>query len=287
MIPLIFTNGGTMKIVTDTAALYTPTEGEKLGLKVFPLSVAINGKTYREFVDIGSEEFLKEVRAGAIPTSSQPPVGEMIELFEEEKEDLIVLSMADGLSGTYQSTVGARNSVKDNEHIHVLNTKTLCGPQHYLVSKALKMKEEGLDTQTIIEEMNRLIESSISFLIPSDFDFLKRGGRLTPLAATIGGMMKIIPVMIQSDDGRRIEKFAIKRTLKKGVDAIIEYLKSKEIDGEYIISISHAGVKEKAEEVMSQIQASLPDCKIELWDLSPAFITQGGPDCIAIQTIKM
>lgn len=276
-----------MKIITDTASLYTPEQGCELGLKVFPLSVSINGKTYREFVDIGSEEFLKEVKAGGIPTSSQPSVGEMIELFEEENEELIVLSMADGLSGTYQSTVGAKNSIKENNHIHVLNTQTLCGPQHYLVSKALKMKEEGFNTQQILNEMNRLIETSISFLIPSDFDFLKRGGRLTPLAATIGGMMKIIPVMTQTKDGKRLEKFTIKRTLKKAVEVIIDDLKTKGVNAEYIISVSHAGIKEKAEEVIEQIKASLPDCKIELWNLSPAFITQGGPDCIAIQAIKM
>lgn len=276
-----------MKIITDTASLYTPEQGCELGLKVFPLSVSINGKTYREFVDIGSEEFLKEVKAGGIPTSSQPSVGEMIELFEEENEELIVLSMADGLSGTYQSTVGAKNSIKENNHIHVLNTQTLCGPQHYLVSKALKMKEEEFNTQQILNEMNRLIETSISFLIPSDFDFLKRGGRLTPLAATIGGMMKIIPVMTQTKDGKRLEKFTIKRTLKKAVEVIIDDLKTKGVNAEYIISVSHAGIKEKAEEVIEQIKASLPDCKIELWNLSPAFITQGGPDCIAIQAIKM
>lgn len=276
-----------MKIVTDTAALYTPAEGKALGLTVFPLCVSLNGKTYREFVDIGSEAFLKEVKAGATPTSSQPSVGEMIELFEEEKEEMIVLSMADGLSGTYQSTVGAKNSIENNEHIHIVNTKTLCGPQHYLVSKALQMKAEGRDIQTILNEMNRLIETSVSFLIPSDFDFLKRGGRLTPLAATLGGMMKIIPVMTQTADGKQLEKFAIKRTLKKAVDAIIEDFKAKGINAEYIISVSHAGVKEKAEEVIEQIRASLPECKIELWNLSPAFITQGGPDCIAIQTIKM
>lgn len=276
-----------MKIITDTASLYTPEQGCELGLKVFPLSVSINGKTYREFVDIGSEEFLKEVKAGGIPTSSQPSVGEMIELFEEENEELIVLSMADGLSGTYQSTVGAKNSIKENNHIHVLNTQTLCGPQHYLVSKALKMKEEGFNTQQILNEMNRLIETSISFLIPSDFDFLKRGGRLTPLAATIGGMMKIIPVMTQTKDGKRLEKFTIKRTLKKAAEVIIDDLKTKGVNAEYIISVSHAGIKEKAEEVIEQIKASLPDCKIELWNLSPAFITQGGPDCIAIQAIKM
>ena len=68
------------------------------------------------------------------------------------------------------------------------------------------------------EIMNHLSENHKSFLIPSDFDFLSRGGRLTPLAAKIAGLIKIVPVMTQTPDGKRLESAGIKRTMKKAVE---------------------------------------------------------------------
>ena len=274
-----------MKIVTDTSTLYSPKEGQELGITVLPLCVTVNKKTYREFVDIDSQQFLQLVKEG-IPSSSQPPAGELLEIFENKDEDILVISMADGLSGTYQSAVGMKNSLDENDHIHIINTKTLCGPHRYLVQKALTLKKEKKTLDEIKEEFHNSIQTVKSFLIPQDFDFLRRGGRLTPLAAKIGSLLKIVPVLIQTEDGKRLEKFAMKRTMSGAINEIIKHFKSAQINEDYRIYISHAGVLEKAQEVKEQLQKHFQNIAIELLDLSPAFITQGGPECIAIQIIK-
>lgn len=276
-----------MKIMTDTSSLYSPKEGNELGIKVLPLCVTINKETWKEFVDIDAKEFIKKVRDGGIPISSQPSVGETIEIFENETDDLLVISMADGLSGTYQSTVGARESIDKNDHIHCINSKTLCGPHRYMVKKAIEMRDAGKEFIEIKNEMLRLADNNISFLIPSDFDFLKRGGRLTPAAAAILGMLKIYPVMTQTEDGRRLEKFAMKRTLKAAVNEVSKKLEEFGAAENCLISISHADVEEQAKDVMGWIEKKFPNAQIELLELSPAFITQGGPGCIAIQAVKL
>ncbi len=274
-----------MKIITDTSTLYSPAEGKEINLTVLPLSVTVNGKTYKEYVEIQPDEFIEIVRQGHVPTSSQPAVGETMEVFENTDDEMIVISMADGLSGTYQSAVGAKNSVDNNERIHVINTKTLCGPHRYMVNKALKMQKEGATTQQIIDEMNHLSENHKSFLIPSDFDFLSRGGRLTPLAAKIAGLIKIVPVMTQTPDGKRLESAGVKRTMKKAVEEAINQFKEMGVNENYLITISHAGVQEGAEKVRKQVQEAFPQTETEIVYLSCAFITQGGPGCIAIQAI--
>lgn len=276
-----------MRIVTDTGAMYSPEEGKQMGIDVLPLNVTVNGKTYKEYVDIFSDEYIEIVRQGHIPMSSQPSVGATMELFEEIKnEDTLVINMADGLSGTYQSTVGAKESIENNEKIHVINSMTLCGPQRYLVDKAVALRNEGKTLLEIKTELEELMKTGKSFLIPSDFDFLKRGGRLTPLAATIGGMLKIVPVMTQTDDGRRLEKFAMKKTMKGAIKDIIAYFQENGVNADYNIYITHAGALDKAEKTAEQIQSAMPEVHIEILDLSPAFITQGGPGCVAIQCIK-
>ena len=277
-----------MKIITDTGSLYSPEAGEKIGVEVLPLNVIIDKKSYKEFVDIQSDEFIELVKQGHVPSSSQPSIGMTMELFEKyPEEEILVINMADGLSGTYQSTLGAKESMEHNENIHVINSMTLCGPQKYLVEKAVELKEKGFSLDHIMKELHKSIATEKSFLIPQDFGFLKRGGRLTPLAATVGGMLKIPPIMTMTKDHKRLEKFAMKKTLKSAIKEVIKAFEELGVNEDYKIYVTHAGVLEQAKSVVAQVQAAFENVVIELYDLSPAFITQGGPGCIAIQTIKM
>lgn len=277
-----------MKIITDTGSLYSPEAGEKIGVEVLPLNVIIDKKSYKEFVDIQSDEFIELVKQGHVPSSSQPSIGMTMELFEKyPEEEILVINMADGLSGTYQSTLGAKESMEHNENIHVINSMTLCGPQKYLVEKAVELKEKGFSLDHIMKELHKSIATEKSFLIPQDFGFLKRGGRLTPLAATVGGMLKITQIMTMTKDHKRLEKFAMKKTLKSAIKEVIKAFEELGVNEDYKIYVTHAGVLEQAKSVVAQVQAAFENVVIELYDLSPAFITQGGPGCIAIQTIKM
>lgn len=277
-----------MKIITDSGSLFSPESGKALGVDVLPLNVIVDKKSYKEFVDIQSHEFLNLVKEGHIPSSSQPSIGETMELFEKyDGEDVLVIHMADGLSGTYQSTMSIKEDMNHPEKIHVINSMTLCGPEKYLVEKAVKLRDQGMGIDDLMKEIHKCIASEKSFLIPQDFNFLKRGGRLTPLAATVGGMLKIVPVMGKTSDGKRLEKFTIKKTIKTAVKEIIKALQEHGVDKDFMIYVSHGGVLEQAQSIVKQLQDAFENVKIELHELSPAFITQGGPGCIAIQTIHM
>lgn len=275
-----------MKIITDTASLFSPAEGKELGITVLPACAVINGEAYRDFEDISSEEILKLVDGGAVPTTSQPSVGDMLEVLENQEEEVLFLSIGDGLSGGYQNAMGVKNSMENGDKIHVIDTKTLAGAERYLVQKAIQLKAHGLHIGRIKEELQKCIDTSASFVIPVDFNFLKRSGRLTPIAAKIGSMIKIVPVLTQTEDMRRIAPFAIKRSRKKAVEAIVERLRSMGVDENYIISICHAGVYENAKEVLQQLKRQFANTTMELFSLSPTLVTHGGPGCIVIQAIR-
>lgn len=274
-----------MKIISDTPTLYSPKEGEALGITIIPACTIIDNKAYKDFEDISSEEFLKRVSEGAIATTSQPAIGDILEIFEESKEELLVLPLGDGLSGTYQNAVGAKNCIEDNAHIHVVNTKTLAGAQRYLVQKAKELHEQGIHVEAIISELKKSIESSISFVIPEDFDFLKRSGRLTPVAAKLASVIKIVPVLTQTEDKRKITLFTVKRSKKKALDAIIGRLKEIGVNEDYYISVSHAGIEKEAKKVLETIKEQFEAAKTELFELAPSLITHGGPGCVVIQAI--
>lgn len=274
-----------VKIVADSSTLYSVKQGEEAGIIITPLNVSINGNTYREFEDIDSKAFLELIEEGHMPSSSQPAIGEKMEIYEASSEDIIDLVMADGLSGTYQSACMAKNNVENNEHIHVVNTRTLCGPHRYLVNKAAAMTKENASWESIIEAVEASMNACFSFLIPMDYSFLKRGGRLTPAAAAVGGLLKLVPVMMQTEDGTRLEKFTIKRTMKSALEEIVKYFESKGVNEDYYVCVAHANREDVAGKIQKVLSERLA-CDVELLELSPAFITQGGPGCVAIQAIK-
>ena len=275
-----------IKIITDSSTLFTKEDAKELGIDVLPLCVNIGDLEGRD-LQIDMEDFYNRIADGGIPRSSQPPIGEVMEAYEKYPDaEIINIAMADGLSGTYQTACGAREMVAHKDKITVINSKTLCGPHRYMVQKALQMKNAGQTVKEIIAWLEKAAESHESFLIPQDFGFLRRGGRLTPVAATFASTLKLKPIMTQVEEGRRLDKYAIKRNMKQAVSAIIERLKQKGVDAKHIIYVSHADALEDAKKVIELLKENFTGVEIELLELGAAFVTQGGPKCIAIQYIE-
>lgn len=275
-----------MKIITDTASLFSPAEGRVTGITVVPACVIHGEQVYRDYEDISAEKFLEMIDDGAVPTSSQPAIGDLLDVFEETKEETLALFIGDGLSGGYQNAVGAKNSIDENSHIRIIDTKTLAGAERYLVQKAIHLRNEGMSIEAIEKEVLKSVETSASFVIPADFDFLKRSGRLTPIAAKIGAMIKIVPVLTQTEDMRKITPFTIKRSWKKATETILEHLEKMGVNEEYIIYICHGGDLKAAETVLAQTKEYFPNVETEFMSLSPTMITHGGPGCVLIQVIR-
>ena len=276
-----------IRIVSDSSTLYSIKDGQANKIDIAPLSVTINGKTYTEFEDIETKEFIDIINQGNVPTSSQPSIGEVIELYQKDKDaEIINISMADGLSGTYNSACIAKSMDENPDRIEVINSKTLCGPHRYLVELAVKLVENGYIKEKIIQEINDIKETSISFLIPNDFDFLVRGGRLSPLVGKIGSAIKLVPVVKLSEDGKSLDKFTTKRSFKKAIQKICDYFLENNIDENYKIYIAHALDEGLAEEAKKIIKEKIENADIITKILGPAFVTQGGPRCVAIQVIK-
>ncbi|WP_297236561.1 DegV family protein [uncultured Faecalicoccus sp.] len=278
-----------LQIVTDSSTLYSIKDGAEKGITVCPLNVNIEGQSYRDFEDITSTKLLKMIKEKKVPSTSQPSIGEKIDTYNRlcQQGEVLDITMAQGLSGTYDNAILAKNQCDHPEKIHVLNSKTLCGPHRLLVDQALKMAQEGKSLDEIVSSLEKARETDLSFLIPFDFQFLLRGGRVRHVEAGLGGLLKLIPVMKRQEDGTILVKFTVVRTFKKALRMILEEFDKKGVNQDYIFYITHAFNDELAFEAQSALRNKYPEAKIVVYPLSPTFITQGGPGCIAIQTIKV
>jgi len=276
-----------VRIISDTSTLYSTAQAEEAGFVVSALSVTIAGRSYREFDEISSEEFVEIIRQGHMPTSSQPAIGEVEAQYARfPGEEIINVAMAHGLSGTYNSAVAAAQMCDHPQNISVVNTRTLCGPHRYMVEKAVQWAKEGLSRNSILEKLNTLMDSAKSYLVPADFDYLRRGGRLSPLVSYMGKAANLTPIMTQTDNGERLTPASIRRGYSHAVKYIVSELQKAGIGKGWRVYISHAGVMDKAQQTLKALKEAIPEAVYEILPLSPAFITQGGPGCVAVQYVK-
>ena len=277
-----------VRIISDSSTLYSSAQAREAGFAVSPLSVTIADRSYREFDEISSDEFVAIIRQGHMPTSSQPAIGEVTALYEEfAGEQILNIAMAQGLSGTYMSAVAAADLCDNADGITVVNSRTLCGPHRYMVEQAVEMAKNGATLQELLAWLNPRIDTAKSFLTPADFDYLRRGGRLSPLVSHVGKMVGLSPVMTQTEDGTRLTVAGIRRGFKHAVKYCVEYLQKQGIGKGWKVYISHAAAPEKAETAIEMLRAAMPGAEYEIVPLSPAFITQGGPGCMAIQYVQL
>lgn len=275
-----------VRIITDSSTLYTAAQARDAGFESVPLCVSI-GDWHERDLQIDMDVFYQKIREGGIPTSSQPPIGDVLDVYEAyDGEEIINISMADGLSGTYQSACSARNMAKNKKDITVFNSRTLCGPHRYMVEQAQHMAKAGCPKAEILNWLTETADKTESFLIPQDFSFLKRGGRLTPVAAAIGGLLKLKPIVKLTADGQKLDKFGIKRTMTSAVDSILKHLSGKKLGANHLMYISHADACEDVMMVKNLLVSLFPELEVRILELSPVFVAQGGPKCVALQYIE-
>lgn len=277
-----------ISIVSDSSTLYSVEEGKKIGLSIVPLNITVNDKSYRDFEDITDRELLQMIQENKIPRTSQPSLGEKVDIYNtlSQKGEVIDITMASGLSGTYQTALLAKNACDDPDKIHVIDSLTLCGPHRYLVNLALEMAAGNHTVSEIIDCIEEKKKHEISFLIPIDFEFLVRGGRLNGMAGVLGGLLKLMAVMKKGENGKGLDKFSVCRTSLKVAHDIIEEMKREGVDSTYEFFITHADNLKLAKKLKEKLLDTFPEAIIHVYPLSPSFITQGGPGCVAVQAIQ-
>src|SRR5690606_20034439 len=126
------------------------------------------------------------------------------------------------------------------DHVHVFHSKSVAGVNKYLTLLACKLRDTNHSMDEIKKRLQACISLTQSYVIPTDFNFLLKSGRLTKTAAIIGGFLKLKPVLSQSNDKRKIDKFAITRTWHSALKCVVDDLVKQGVDFKHKIYVLHA-----------------------------------------------
>lgn len=277
-------------VVTDSGSGFTKKEADEQGIYFLPLQIVDEDKTYLDGMDITEEEIFMMIREGKMMKTSLPPLGYVEDLFKGLKKDgfehIICVSLTSGLSSTMQSIKLAAEEA--DMPISCVETYTTCYIQKYVTQAAKRLVDEGFSLEDILARLQESIDHSNTLIIPDDLDHLKRGGRLTPLAATLGGMLKIKPILqLNASSEGKIDTCAKVRTMSKAMQTAVDTFKEANIDENHIVVIMHTQAPESDIELLKTIYFdTFPQCESVLGIIGPVISVHTGIGCLGIQFIK-
>ncbi len=187
------------------------------------------------YKDISKNEFFDIIKTHNVKTS-QPSPEEYISLWEpilKQNKDILHIELSSGISGAYNSAVIAKDMISSEYKNKVMVVDSLCASSGYglLVTKANKLKQDGLDIEKCYNEIMELRNNVNHIFCSSDLSQYLKGGRISKVGFTIGTFMKIIPVMHVNADGK-LEIISKARGFANAKNVILDLFKKNIKDGE-------------------------------------------------------
>ncbi|AWW26431.1 DegV family protein [Acetobacterium sp. KB-1] len=278
----------TIKIITDSACDIEKTDQQEFNIEIMPVYVVENEKTYRDGIDISSEEVCENMRQGTRYKTSQIPYGDFYKRFEDlilENKPFIYLAFSSGLSGTYQAAALAKRDLREkypDAVFEVVDTKAVCYGLGHIVYGAARVAAAGCDMETLIKQISYHIDHVKHVFTVTDLQYLYRGGRLNKGTAIIGNMLHINPLLDVNKSGelQQIDKV---RGEKKLVKKMVDYLETNGDQLEkQVIGISHADNPELVELFVKMAGKRLNIKRFKIVPLGPTVLTHSGPGTLAV-----
>lgn len=191
-----------VRIITDSGSDFLP--GEHPALDVLPLSIAFGETTYRADVDLDRERFYELLVEGdEFPTTGQVnpyAFAQALERAAQAGDDAVIVTISAKLSGTHQSACTAAAQARSaGQEVHVVDSRSVTVGEYVLVRYALRLVEQGLTAAQIAAELERAQERICVVGLLDTLEYLKRGGRISAAAGTVGELLSIKPVIAIED----------------------------------------------------------------------------------------
>jgi len=261
-------------VVTDTTG-YLPGElVQRNEIQVVSLYVNFGGeKTVREANITDYARFYEDLRGtDALPTTSQPPVGDFLEIYEpliEAGHDIISVHISAGLSGTCDAARQAVESLERDGHtgrVRVFDSATGAGGIGIVALAAAKAARGGGDLDAV-EAAARTAREQLKIWFAIDtLEYLRRGGRIGAASAWIGSTLKIKPILTVESEMTPIERV---RTSARAFERMVDYARQRHAAGADGWVVQHIQSPDQA--------AKLVDAGREIFGSEPVWVSEVGP----------
>lgn len=216
-----------MRIVSDRGMDMSQEQMEGLDIHLVPLTLTLDGKSYRSGVDIEPDEFYRLLSSTAsFPTTSQPSAGDLAELYRKlaaEDPDILSIHISSGLSGTVNAARAGAEMVP-GARVTVFDSKTLSGAQGWLVEAAARAAKAGWPKERILSLLECISAITDTVYTLATLEYLIHGGRINHIKGLLAQMLNIKPLIgVEKERGTYVQ-LGQTRTLNKAILKIADYV---------------------------------------------------------------
>jgi DegV family protein with EDD domain len=275
----------TIKIVTDSVSDIPQAVASELGITVVPLNVIFDAVTYRDGVDIITDEFYERLaKDRQLPTTSTPSPQVFAEFYDKlakGADGILVITIGRKLSATSESALKAMGIMKNKCRVEVIASELAMMAEGLLVIAAAKAAKSGASLDELMDLTRRNMSRSGIRLAFDTLDYLERGGRIGKAQALMGSMLGINPVLGIKDG--EVFPFARERSRAKAIDQIYNFAVSYSNIDE--MAVEDATTPDETNAFVERLDTIFPKERIYRSKVSPVIGTNVGPRVIGVAVL--
>jgi len=278
-------------IMVDTSYDLPQEYLDEHGISVIPIPFNLDGIQHSggRWQEISDAAFYDALGSGSAAGTALINPEAFVELFTdyaERGEELLIILLSSGLSGTYHNSVIALEEVKEKHpgcKIRSIDSHNAAGGVGLITTLAVKKRAEGLSLDETAKWLEEKRISCMSLFTVDDLMYLHRGGRLSRLQAVAGSIMGIKPLLNIAPDGTLKLKDKV-RGRKAALETLCKQL-MRSVDpaaGLDTVIISHSNCKQDAQTLAGLVKSSIEVKEIIIEMMGPVIGVHVGPGCIAL-----
>jgi DegV family protein with EDD domain len=271
-------------IVTDSTADLSAELRERHGITMVPLTVLIDDQSYRDQIDLTTNDFVERLRTvEVLPTTSQPSPDQFESAFRELAADhdaIVAVLLSSKLSATIQSATKAAEAVADLIPVEIVDSRTGTMSLGLQAIRAAELAQTDRPAPAIAAQLRaEVIEHHVVFFVDT-LEYLQRGGRIGRAAALVGGLLQLKP-LLRVDEGQ-IVPYERTRTRAKAITGLTDFVRG--FPHVERIAAIHVSDPEEAEALADQFAeiTSIPRDQVFVTQIGPVIGTHIGPGAMGV-----
>lgn len=215
-----------------------------------PLGLEVGDYQILDDENFNQAEFLRKVAECPLcPKSSCPSPERFMEAYHVEADHIYAVTLSSHLSGSYNSAVLGKNLFHEKygeKQIHIVDSESASGGETQIALKIMELEEQGLDFDTIVEQIEAFRSSILTYFVLDNLETLRKNGRLSGVKALVASTLNIKPIMA-GDKGiivQRGQSIGMKKALGKMAEMMAEKVVNPE---KRCLIISHCNAPRRAE----------------------------------------
>ena len=281
-----------LRLFTDTDTDITPEVAAEYGYSLISMPYAIDGKLvfpYEDFRIFDDHAFYDKLRGGVLPTTSALGEEKYAEIFEPvfaAGDDILYVHFSEAMTATFDGMRRALDKLYvkyPGRKLTEIDTRGITLLSYASVREIGEMAKKGLLLEEIVERAKKICDEWAVYFFADDLRFFKRSGRVGGLAATMGTLLGVRPIIYISKEGK-MESIGKERGRQKALEKLVEYVKTLGDDaGSHRIYVGHTDAPEVAGQLEEMLRGLLgKEIDIERVPVNPTAGSHCGPDTVGV-----